>query len=429
MQSALLVKADGGLSPPTGHESALHSPDCVSIEAASQARASSSGCTSLLCTEDSLDDCGMEDGCVLGDEVQELCSCYRIDAGRRLHMAQLHQETGISCIKDVIRDDFCKQFGLRHDSTAGRSMDGSYKRRSSGKPGVQCHLPGPYRARMVVWMREVAEVLGLQWATLFAATSALDRFVAATEALPPSNMLQLLVLACMSVAVKYEEVQQLSPSVWLSLAVDEAGRELYGPCDLQRCEFTLLQTIDWQLHEPNTFTFLEHFLTVTASPAMPNRQTDAAAEAMLAQALSLVEVSRMFSVFLSYHHSTVALACLTLAERLTYGDSQPSGAEEEEEEDTALSPQDSVGSAALAAALMATNAAGGGASSSSGCAAMTGVSTTGSSSAAAVAAVSGLPLTCLAPKLSTCTEVLERCYEELLTAWAHQHQRRQRRED
>ncbi|GIL74418.1 hypothetical protein Vretimale_2056 [Volvox reticuliferus] len=423
MQSALPVKADGALSPPTYNESVQHSPDCVSI-VASQARASSSGCTSLLCTEDSLDECGMEDGCVLGDEVHELCISYRIDAGRRLHMAQLHHETGISCIKDVIRDDFCKQFGLRHDSTAGRSMDGSYKRRGNGKPGVQCHLPGAYRARMVVWMREVAEVLGLQWATVFTATSALDRFVAAAEALPPSNMLQLLVLACMSVAVKYEEVQQLSPTVWLSLAVDEAGRELYGPCDLQRCEFTLLQTIDWQLHEPNTFTFLEHFLAVTTSPAMPNRPNAEAAEAMLAQALSLVEVARMFSIFLSYHHSTVALACLTLAERLTYGDSVPSGSQEE---DVTSSPLSAVGSAALSAALVATDAADAGASGSLSCGAIMGT-TAGSSSAAAVAAVSGLPLACLAPKLSTCTEVLERCYEELLVAW-EQQQQRQRRED
>ncbi|GIL48579.1 hypothetical protein Vafri_5064 [Volvox africanus] len=70
----------------------------------------------------------------------------------------------------------------------------------------------------------------------------------------------------MSVAVKFNEVLQVKPSIWLGLAVNSTGVHLYQPCDLQRCEFTLLQTIDWQLHEPNTFTFLEHLLVSHRTP-------------------------------------------------------------------------------------------------------------------------------------------------------------------
>ncbi|PNH06678.1 Cyclin-D1-3 [Tetrabaena socialis] len=94
-------------------------------------------------------------------------------------------------------------------------------------------LPPAHRARLVGWMHEVCQALGLQMPSLFAATSILDRFTATARPVPPEGLLQLLALACMSIAVKYEEVGCVPPRVWLGLAVEPRTQEpLYQEASL-----------------------------------------------------------------------------------------------------------------------------------------------------------------------------------------------------
>ncbi|GIL48578.1 hypothetical protein Vafri_5064 [Volvox africanus] len=224
------------------------------------------------------------------------------------------------------------------------------------------NIPPEHRVLIVGWMRQVCEALGLHASTLFMATSLLDRFMAASQVPTPEGILQLVALASMSVAVKFNEVLQVKPSIWLGLAVNSTGVHLYQPCDLQRCEFTLLQTIDWQLHEPNTFTFLEHLLVSHRTPLSGQTQvvdsscsdgscgasrrahsspglrstrlasavpewhessndntpnTSGFCESAVATvAASLAELSLMYDTFLSHEYCTVAQACVMLAQRL-----------------------------------------------------------------------------------------------------------------
>ncbi|GLI66314.1 hypothetical protein VaNZ11_010092 [Volvox africanus] len=223
------------------------------------------------------------------------------------------------------------------------------------------NIPPEHRVLIVGWMRQVCEALGLHASTLFMATSLLDRFMAASQVPTPEGILQLLALASMSVAVKFNEVLQVRPSIWLGLAVNPTGGHLYQPCDLQRCEFTLLQTIDWQLHEPNTFTFLEHFLVSQRKPLRGQTQVDSSCSddswgasrrahsspgprparsasvapelhenlhedspntsefcesAVATVAASLAELSLMYDTFLSHEYCTIAQACVMLAQRL-----------------------------------------------------------------------------------------------------------------
>ncbi|GLC35234.1 hypothetical protein PLESTB_000587100 [Pleodorina starrii] len=439
-----VLKVDGATLLCADSDSA--SPECGSASISPSSLANSSGCASLLCTEGDLDDCDMEDEDALGDEVRELCVSYRVYAGcHRLHLPLVRQSDDATRIGACLRDDLEKQ-AQQHRTASGRcspacstaAPDKTAAAASSAAgigivggscsaPPPRCRLPAAYRARMVGWMREVSEALCLHVSTLFAATSLLDRFVAAAEVLPSNELLQLLTLACMSVAVKYNEVTQLGPALWLGLAVDESGRQLYQARDLQRCEFSLLQTVDWRLRQPNTHTFLEHFLMCIPAGAVPLAEPaaapaavaapetagvaaagDAAAEpaaaaaaaeaaaagdaeadavagsrsadCLLAEgALALAEVSRLFSGFVSYEYSTVAMACLTLAERMMHGGGDDA--------------------AAAAAAVP-----GGGDS-------------VGPAAAAACAAA-GLPLPLLAPGLVACVRDLEGCYGQLLAAAA-----------
>ncbi|GLC72284.1 hypothetical protein PLESTF_001227600 [Pleodorina starrii] len=419
-----------------------------------------------------------------------------------------------------IRDDLLKQERLRqgearfqhHKAAAAASSDagigiGVIVGGSGSAPPPRCRLPAAYRARMVGWMREVSEALGLHVSTLFAATSLLDRFVAATETLPPEGLLQLLTLACMSVAVKYNETTQLSPSMWLSLAVSPEGKSLYSARDLQRCEFSLLQTVDWRLHQPNTHTFLEHFLmcipagavTPPPSPAPPTAgfsgaygssssgggsgscaalggrrqdavdceapcsvaacdappnvfpqvaggsasgvggvwipqaagpaaiQTAAAAPswtttgapppqqqqgtagwlAFLRTSVALAEATLLDEAFLSYDYSAVALACVSLAERVTFGAGGGGG-----------------GAAAAAATPTWPPVAGAGAPYADpqtyGRAAVPPAAAAAAAGtvASAACAAAGLPLSLLAPGLAACIRDLEMQYGRQLVAAA-----------
>ncbi|EFJ43006.1 hypothetical protein VOLCADRAFT_96986 [Volvox carteri f. nagariensis] len=241
----------------------------------------------------------------------------------------------------------------RHDDP---EHDGYYQR-----------LDGEHRALLVGWMRQVREALDLHLSTLFIATSLLDQFMATCQDVPPNDILKLVALASMSVAVKYNEAIHVQPSAWLGLAVNSTGRNLYRARDLQRCEFTLLQTINWRLHQPNTYTFLEHFLSIVCpqrhlasvegqlfdgdgisangglwgstggAAAVPSAIARAELHAdchhysmsaemeaeIAATACGLAEMTLLHDVFLSYECCTIALACITLAQRMVI----PAGAE------------------------------------------------------------------------------------------------------
>ncbi|GIL80551.1 hypothetical protein Vretimale_16008 [Volvox reticuliferus] len=78
-------------------------------------------------------------------------------------------------------------------------------------------------------------------------------------------------------------------------------------------EWLLLETVEWRIHVPNTFTFLRHYQTVLADRGViPNDVASAA----LFKACSefLAEISMLYVELLSFGYSTVAVACLILAE-------------------------------------------------------------------------------------------------------------------
>eukprot|EP00198_Chlamydomonas_reinhardtii_P010187 XP_001699524.1 D-type cyclin [Chlamydomonas reinhardtii] len=292
---------------------------------------STGDCFSLICTEDVLDESLGPSG---GEALAPMAQFCGQDVGY-CSPAPEFSPTGTSEVFIVIR---CPQHTHRQDLQKQREMA---RRPDCGrKPACApratalsasaatspqlpathseaadrpLRLPSAHRSRIVGWMRHVAEALGLHLATLFAAGSLLDRFVAASEQdLPPDSMLQLLAIACMSVAVKYEEVGgcQVAPCVWLRLAVDCQGKAIYQvrqAQDLQRMEWVLLQALHWRLHVPNTYSFLSHFLLcLGVAQWLP----------VTSRAVMLAEMSLLNDCFLGYDHSTIALACVALAERM-----------------------------------------------------------------------------------------------------------------
>ncbi|GLC35229.1 hypothetical protein PLESTB_000587600 [Pleodorina starrii] len=368
--------------------SASASPDsCSSSGPLSLNGSQSSSCLSLACTETYFNDVDLQDMDALSDDPEELRgSCAGFT---RLDCAPQERQTAPTELCRLIREDLSKQWDAQVKPAMVSPGAGAAAAADSaaGTATPRRRLPGQHRALILGWMRQVSSALRLHPSTLFSATTFLDRFVASAEALPADGLLQLLALTCMSVAVKYHEVGQVAPAVWLSLAVDPTGRRLYTPRDLQRYEFTLLQAIDWRLHDPTICTFLEHFLQCLPYSCARHPPADAAHPAAASavvpptvlddplgnRAAMLAEVSLMYDTFMSYDHSTVALACVALAEGMVRDGAAAAGPH---------------ASAAVAAA------------------------------AAAIAAASGLKVQHIAPGLAPCVDALEKCFAELCQAGA-----------
>ncbi|KXZ46704.1 CYCD2 protein [Gonium pectorale] len=192
------------------------------------------------------------------------------------------------------------------------------------------HFGSTDRPRIISWLVEVVTALGLSGNTLHTAVSLLDRFVANTETMPPEHVLQLLALACISLAAKHEEVSQYRPDEWVHLAVDEHRRPLYHRDDLKRMEWLLLETVDWRIRVPNTLTFLRHYHNALMNDADAwaevARDDPRRAAAFDTCANFMADMSLLYDGFLPYSYSTVAIACLVLAEwNLKFADAGEAG--------------------------------------------------------------------------------------------------------
>ncbi|KAG2430057.1 hypothetical protein HXX76_010157 [Chlamydomonas incerta] len=179
------------------------------------------------------------------------------------------------------------------------------------------------RPRIVSWLVEVVEALRLSDEALYAAVSLLDRFVAGTETFPPEHVLQLLALACISLSSKHEEVAQYRADDWVGLAVDGTGKPLYQREDLQRMEWLLLETVEWRIRVPNSLVFLRqyHNALLHHDGVVPADASSMAAFKTCANFLA--ELSLLYDAFLPYGYSTVATACLVLAEWTVKGNAGP----------------------------------------------------------------------------------------------------------
>ncbi|KAL3654117.1 hypothetical protein CASFOL_003798 [Castilleja foliolosa] len=112
------------------------------------------------------------------------------------------------------------------------------------------------RAQSVAWILKVQRYYGFQPLTAYLSVNYLDRFLNSHH-LPKKNgwPLQLLLVACLSLAAKMEE--PLVPSL-LNLQV-EGARFLFEPKNIQRMELLVLRVLDWRLRSITPFCYLSFF--------------------------------------------------------------------------------------------------------------------------------------------------------------------------
>lgn len=117
-------------------------------------------------------------------------------------------------------------------------------------------LDASAREVSVTWILKVQAYYGFQPLTAYLAVNYLDRFLCCRR-LPQTNgwPLQLLSVACLSLAVKMEE--PLVPSL-LDLQV-EGAKFMFEPKTIQKMELLVLGVLDWRLRSITPFSFIAFF--------------------------------------------------------------------------------------------------------------------------------------------------------------------------
>uniref|UniRef100_A0A2P2JLY1 B-like cyclin n=1 Tax=Rhizophora mucronata TaxID=61149 RepID=A0A2P2JLY1_RHIMU len=117
-------------------------------------------------------------------------------------------------------------------------------------------LDASAREESVAWILKVQAYYRFQPLTAYLSVNYLDRFLYSRR-LPPENgwPLQLLSIACLSLAAKMEE--PLVPSL-LDFQI-EGAKFIFKPRTIMRMELLVLSVLDWRLRSVTPFSFIDFF--------------------------------------------------------------------------------------------------------------------------------------------------------------------------
>ncbi|XP_042455321.1 cyclin-D1-1-like [Zingiber officinale] len=165
-------------------------------------------------------------------------------------------------------------------------------------PGAAHFVAGPLlaaaRSDAVKWILKVNEFYRFRAATAYLSVTYLDRFLS-SHSIPAVEKggevwpMQLVSVACVSVAAKMEEVRV--PSL-LDLQILDPGY-VFDPSTVRRMELLLMAAIGWRMRAVTPFDFLPHL---------------SAAPCLLSRAAGLVLSSLRVVDFLSFRPSEIAVA-------------------------------------------------------------------------------------------------------------------------
>jgi cyclin-A len=160
----------------------------------------------------------------------------------------------------------------------------------------QTHIKPYMRTILLDWLVEVAQEFKLQSDTLFLAVNYYDRYLSRVSVVP--DQLQLVGVACLWVASKYEEIHPPTSKEFVAMT-DGA----YTMEQLLQMEEQLLSTLEFRLTTPSAKTFLRKLAQY--APAESNE--------LYYMSCYLLELSMLDVEFVNYLPSMVAASALHLA--------------------------------------------------------------------------------------------------------------------
>ncbi|KAM7464598.1 hypothetical protein LguiA_032719 [Lonicera macranthoides] len=160
------------------------------------------------------------------------------------------------------------------------------------------------REESVAWILKVQRYYCFQPLTAYLAVNYLDRFLYSRR-LPTQTSgwpLQLLCVACLSIAAKMEE--PLVPSL-LDLQV-EGAKYIFEPRTIRRMEFLVLGILDWRLRSITPFSFIAFF-------AYKIDSTGTYTGFLISKANEIILSNILEATFLEYWPSCIAAATILCA--------------------------------------------------------------------------------------------------------------------
>ncbi|KAL1355242.1 cyclin-D1-1 [Arachis duranensis] len=164
-------------------------------------------------------------------------------------------------------------------------------------------LDASAREESVAWILKVQAYYGFQPLTAYLSVNYMDRFLNSRQ-LPQTNgwPLQLLSIACLSLAAKMEE--PLVPSL-LDLQV-EGAKYIFEPRTIQRMELLVLGVLDWRLRSVTPFSFLGFFACKLDSTGTFTRF-------LISRATQIILSNIQEASFLAYWPSCIAATAILCA--------------------------------------------------------------------------------------------------------------------
>ena len=113
-----------------------------------------------------------------------------------------------------------------------------------------------YRRVLVDWMCEAGDEFGLHISTMHVAVMYLDRLLHAVSV--NRNELQLVAIACILIAAKYEEVEEVVPTL---SEMNRHAQWAFSAEAIQRMEFEVLRKLNWCLGTFTPLHFASYFMS------------------------------------------------------------------------------------------------------------------------------------------------------------------------
>ncbi|XP_075096985.1 cyclin-D4-1 isoform X2 [Nicotiana tabacum] len=153
------------------------------------------------------------------------------------------------------------------------------------------------REQILDWIGKVHSHFNFGPLCLYLSVNYLDRFLSAYDLPGKVWMIQLLAIACLSLAAKMEEtIVPLS----LDLQIKEA-RFVFEARTIQRMELLILSTLKWRMHAITPFTFIDYFIRKINGDQIASRSLITKAVKVILRTLKGIH-------FLEFKHSEIAAA-------------------------------------------------------------------------------------------------------------------------
>ncbi|GAU23700.1 hypothetical protein TSUD_304750 [Trifolium subterraneum] len=245
---------------------------------------------SLLCTEE--DSSVFDDGVDSMEEVYEDSWRPRFDDNRR----NQQQRFGVVPDELPLQSEDCLVLMLEKESQQWPGVD-YLNRLQSGVLDVGA------RNEVIDWIQKVQAHFGFGPLCAYLSINYMDRFLAAYE-LPKGRAwtMQLLAVACISLAAKVEET---CVPMTLDLQIGES-KFVFEAKTIQRMELLVLSTLKWRMQSITPFSFIEYFLS-----KITDNDDKSSLTSSISQSTQLISNTIKGIDFLGFKPSEIAAAVAT----------------------------------------------------------------------------------------------------------------------